>query len=157
MKGGKGRPSDYEELDLDQVRVLLEKGWTDQELADFFKKSRTTISTWKKVHADFLDTVNLGKDEADRKVERSLFERATGYACAETHITVIGGKVVKTPLVKRYPPDPASMIFWLKNRKPGSWREKTEVQDDRLTALLNHMHRLKEAPHGKENRKPQAR
>lgn len=152
-----GRPSEYEGIDLEQVRFLMEKkGFTDQDLADFYGKSRTTITNWKAAHPEFLATINIGKDVADGRVERSLFERACGYTHPDVHIAVIEGAVVQTPITKYYPPDPASMIFWLKNRKPGTWRDKTEVQDDRLTELLKYMHRNKEESHAQENRQPPA-
>lgn len=151
-----GRPSDYAHIDLDQVKTLAEKGFTDQEIADFLKVSRTTLTNWKKAHPEFLSAIKLGKDEADRKVERSLFECATGYSHPDTHITVSDGVVIQTPVIKHYKPDNTAQIFWLKNRKPGSWRDKTEVQDDRLTALLMHMNRPKEESHGQETRQPPA-
>lgn len=151
-----GRPSDYDRVDLEQVQLLMEKGFTDQELADFLKVTRTTITNWKQAHQEFLSTIKLGKDEADRKVERSLFECATGYSHPDTHFAVCEGVVVQTPTIKHYKPDNTAQIFWLKNRKPAEWRDKTEVQDDRLTALLNHMNRPKEESNGKETRKPKS-
>jgi hypothetical protein len=36
--------------------------------------------------------------------------------------------VVTKTVKKIIPPDPTSMIFWLKNRRPESWRDKTEVE-----------------------------
>ena len=30
-------------------------------------------------------------------------------------------------IVKHYPPDTAALIFWLKNRQPGRWRYKAEI------------------------------
>ena len=125
-----GRPSEFDVVNLDQLRYLLEvKGFTDQELADFYGKSRTTITNWKAAHPEFLATIKLSKDAADSKVETSLFENAT----QERNVT--------------------AQIFWLKNRKPGTWREKLEVVDDRFANLLNHINR-KEAQHGQVNQEP---
>ena len=47
----------------------------------------------------------------------------------------LDGQIVKTDVIKEYPPDPTSMIFWLKNRQPEKWRDRVEyekeVPDDR--------------------------
>ena len=32
--------------------------------------------------------------------------------------------------IEHFPPDPTSMIFWLKNRQPDKWRDKRETGDD---------------------------
>lgn len=145
-----GRPSDYDRVNLGQARTLAEKGFTDQELADFFDVAPSTIYLWKREHPEFSETLKLGKESADRKVERSLFERATGYSHPDTHFATCDGLVVQTPTTKQYPPDTTAGIFWLKNRQPDKWRDKTEVQDDRLAALLTHMNRTKEESNGKE-------
>lgn len=46
------------------------------------------------------------------------------------------GEVVRVQTVKHYPPDPTSMIFWLKNRQPQDWRDKTEVELSTVDAKL---------------------
>jgi len=37
-------------------------------------------------------------------------------------------RIVQPELIKYYPPDPVSIIFWLKNRKPEQWRDKQEAE-----------------------------
>jgi hypothetical protein len=37
-----------------------------------------------------------------------------------------GGRWEYAEYVRHYPPDPTSMIFWLKNRQPQDWRDKQE-------------------------------
>lgn len=156
-KGKGGRPSDYDRINLDQARILAEKGFTDQEMAEFFGVVRSTISLWKVEHPEFSDALKLGKDAADRKVERSLFERATGYSHPDTYFSNFQGMVTETPMTKVYPPDTTAAIFWLKNRQPEQWRDKTEVQDDRFTALLAHMNRSKEDSNAQAQSNPPAR
>lgn len=152
-----GRPTDYGKVNLSQVHKLAMKGFTDAEIADFIEVAPSTYYLWKREHPEFSESINLGKEEADRKVERSLFECATGYSHPDTHFAVCDGVVVQTPTIKHYKPDNTAQIFWLKNRKPAEWRDKTEVQDDRLTALLMHMNRTKEESNGKETQQPPAR
>lgn len=121
-----GRPSKYSPDILPQVRFLAKKGCTDKDLAEFFEVNIDTIHEWKKKHPEFSDTLKEAKLEADSAVERSLFERATGYSHPEDKIFQYEGCPVVVPTVKHYPPDTAAAIFWLKNRKPEQWREKIE-------------------------------
>ena len=37
------------------------------------------------------------------------------------------GKPIRVKTTKHYPPDPTSMIFYLKNRRPDRWRDKQEL------------------------------
>lgn len=120
----RGRKSKYEEIDLPQVKILCQKGFTDQELADFYSVSKVTINNWKKQHKEFLYSLKEGKAEADRKVEMSLFERATGYYAPDIHFSAFEGIVTETEYIKHWPPDTTAAIFWLKNRKPDEWRDK---------------------------------
>ena len=101
-------------------------GATDQELADYFGVDVRTLYRWKNTSAEFRQALKAGKEEADDRVERSLFERALGYERDEVDIRVVSGEIVKTPIRKFYPPDTTAAIFWLKNRKPAEWRDKVE-------------------------------
>lgn len=77
-----------------------------------------------------MQALKKGKDVADQMVERSLFERACGYTCDEEKVFchTETGMITTEVVEKHYPPDPVSCIFWLKNRKPGEWREKQEIE-----------------------------
>lgn len=126
---GRGRPSKFSEDRIRQARLLAEKGCTDVEVATFFEVALSTVSLWKLKHPEFSEALRIGKAEADTRVERALFERATGYSHPEVHVSSYQGDVTLTPIVKHYPPDPTAMIFWLKNRKPEQWRDKPEGGD----------------------------
>ena len=122
----RGRPSKFDKLNLDQVRKVAQKGWTDEEMADFFEVARSTWYKWKVDFPEFSDALKEWKNCADEIIERSLFERATGYSHPEEKIFQCDGNVIRADTIKHYPPDPTSMIFWLKNRKPDDWRDKRE-------------------------------
>ena len=79
-----GRPSKYTELDLKKVKELATRGWTDQEMSDFFGVSRSTWLLWRGKHKKFSDTLKEWKEHADKRVERSLYERACGYSHIDT-------------------------------------------------------------------------
>jgi hypothetical protein len=122
------RPTAYKPEYAEQARKLCELGATDKDLAEFFKVKYRTIQNWKIDHEEFLHSLKLGKDIPDQNVERSLYQRATGYSHPDTDIKVVDGKIVRTEVTKHYPPDTTAMIFWLKNRKPKDWRDKQEVE-----------------------------
>lgn len=125
------RPTKYKPEYAEQARKLCDTmAATDFELATFFGVTLSTLYLWKLKHPDFSDSIKLGKEPANRRVEKTLFERAMGYSQTETDIRVVGGKIVKTEVVRHYPPDPTSMIFWLKNRANKEWSDKQEVELD---------------------------
>jgi len=79
-----GRPSKYNGVDLKQVQMLAEQGWTDAQMAKFFGVCEDTWHEWKKVHPKFSESLRDWKVAADFRVERSLYESAIGYTCKET-------------------------------------------------------------------------
>ena len=127
-----GAPSKYGDLNLRQLEKLAATGMTDNEMADFFEISEATLNNYKKQHPEFLESLKRGKAIADERVERSLFERATGYTHPEEAIFNNRGKIIRVKTTKHYPPDATSIIFWLKNRRPHTWRDRHEVKANLL-------------------------
>ena len=127
-KGAKklGRPSKFGTVDPAQVEKLAKAGWTDRQMADFFNVVEQTWNNWKKQNEAFLESLKDWKAEADHKVERGLYERATGYEHPAVHISNYQGEITITDIVKHYPPDTTACIFWLKNRAPDEWRDRKE-------------------------------
>lgn len=126
----RGRPSGLTPDKIKQAAKLAKLGATDAEIADFFEISAVTVWRWKEADPAFCSALKAGKAEADDRVERSLYARATGYEHDEVDIRVVGGQIVQTPIRKRYPPDTVACIFWLKNRRPDLWRAQPEGGDD---------------------------
>jgi transcriptional regulator with XRE-family HTH domain len=131
---GGGRKSDYRPEFAKMAEQACRAGFTDIELADLFGVSVRTIGNWKNDHEEFLAALKPGKAEADARVERSLYARATGYEHDEVDIRVIEGQIVKTEIRKYYPPDTAAAAFWLKNR--AGWRDKTETEHSGSVQLV---------------------
>jgi len=125
---GKGRPSKFNKLDLKKVKKVAAKGWTNEEMADFFEVALSTWNKWKVDFVDFSDALKEWKTEADERIERSLYERALGYSHPEEKIFQHNGEALRVNTRKQYAPDPTSMIFWLKNRQPEKWRDKVDVE-----------------------------
>lgn len=109
----------------------------------------STLKDWKKKFPAFSAAIKRGKDVSDRMVENALFKRAVGYSYDEETYKIVnvkekrteeknGKKVVievpvqKEILVKRttkhVSPDTGAAAFWLKNRKPETWRDKKETE-----------------------------
>ena len=62
---------------------LAIKGATDQDIADVFHVSRRTIIRWRQTYPSFNEACQHGKEVADAKVKRSLYERAVGFEYQE--------------------------------------------------------------------------
>ncbi|MDG6346377.1 helix-turn-helix domain-containing protein [Glaesserella parasuis] len=125
---GRGRPTKYKSEYTTQVEKLCLLGATDKDIADFFDVDEATINRWKLEHSDFCESIKKGKMLADANVAERLYKRALGYEAPDIDIRVIENQIVETPLIKHYPPDPTSAIFWLKNRQPDKWRDK-QIQE----------------------------
>jgi hypothetical protein len=121
-----GRPSKYRAEFCAEAETLTERGATNHDLAQYFEVNESTIREWRLVHAEFATAIKRGKAQADAIVEESLFRRATGYSFDCVKIFQYEGVPVRVPFVEHVPPDPTSMIFWLKNRKPQVWRDRRE-------------------------------
>lgn len=125
---GGGQPTKFNDKIKKQIQFLAEKGMTLNEMAEGVGITEQTIGNWSRKYPKFFASVKDWKYEADRKVEKSLYERACGYSCPEDKIFNNNGVALVVPTTKHYPPDPTAMIFWLKNRQPENWRDKQELQ-----------------------------
>lgn len=121
-----GRPSLFNEAQMLLIEFMAEIGKTDKEISERLKIDEGTFNNWKKAHPKFFEKLKDWKSEADKEVEASLYQRALGYSCKETKTFMHEGCVITEDIIKHYPPDATSMIFWLKNRKPKDWRDKQE-------------------------------
>lgn len=105
-------------------------GATLAEIASLLDISFPTLLSWRDKHPEFRAALVEGKDLADARVAKSLYRRAIGYSHPDTHICVIDGQVVQTPIVKHYPPDTAAAFIWLQNRRRGDWKHRRPDQDE---------------------------
>ena len=124
-KRGRGRPSEFEGIDLEQVKALARQGKTPPQIADEIGVCPATVYNYANKYPQFLEALTNGKAVADGRVESSLYERALGFECDEQRVSAMGEIVT---VRKKYPPDVMAIMFWLKNRKPAEWKEKQEVE-----------------------------
>ena len=132
-----GRPTKYKQEFAKKAQVLCENGATDADLADFFNVTTRTIQNWASVHPEFFLALKTSKAIADGKVERALFQKAVGFEHDTVKIMQYEGQPVIIPYREKVAPDTTACIFWLKNRDPQNWRDKTEVKHDASEAFAS--------------------
>jgi len=144
-----GRTSKKSKINYDGLKLCYSKGFTDAETAIALQITEQTLNNWKIADSKFFEALKDWKLEADRKIVKSLYERGKGYSHPDTKAQWVENDVFDpesgewkkvgrweyADLIKHYPPDPTSMIFWLKNRQPAKWRDKVE-QDVNLTGKI---------------------
>lgn len=124
MAGKPGRPTKFKLDYVEQARKLAHLGATDREIADFFDVAESTLNLWKNEHPDFSESLKVGKDAADDRVEQALYRRALGYSHDAVKIQVNAqGEITQVPFVEHHAPDTTAAIFWLKNRRKEQWRD----------------------------------
>lgn len=144
-----GRPTLYKEDYAKQAKKLALLGATDQEMADFFEVDVRTIYRWKHDHDAFCQALKAGKDVADERVERSLYQKAIGYEQDEVKIFMPGGasEPVYAPFRAKIAPDTTAAIFWLKNRRSKDWRDKTEQEVSGQLTVSKVVREFVDTPH----------
>jgi DNA-binding XRE family transcriptional regulator len=123
-----GRPTLLNETLKEQMLRMYKLGLTDKQVAEVIDVDEQTITNWKK-DDNFFGSIKECKQIADDLVEQALFKRATGHKHKAVKIFYDPrlGETVEHEYIEEYPPDPTSMIFWLKNRQPKKWRDKQEI------------------------------
>ena len=123
------KPVRYEDVDFNALKELAQAGYTERQIALALDLTQSSITRWKQRYPEFKDLLQIWKLDADRQVERSLFERATGYVHDEERIYHDkDGKVTRVTVERHYPPDVKACIFWLKNRQKDLWKDKQEIE-----------------------------
>lgn len=128
--------------------LLKIEGWardglTDKQIAEQkIGVNESTLHRWKKTHPQVMQALKRGKEVVDRQVENALLKNALGFEYEETktYITVNpdgtkSQRVEKTKKIQR--PDTTAGIFWLKNRKPGVWRDRQQLEHSGDIGLNN--------------------
>ena len=91
-----------------EEKILLLQGWarnglTNEQIASNMDIVVSTLWEWRKKSSKISNALKIGKEEADLQVENAL------------HKAALEGNTT-------------AMIFWLKNRKPGNWRDKIQQE-----------------------------
>jgi hypothetical protein len=126
----RGRKSTFLVQYVNIAKRMAYMGATDRDLAVAFSCTITTIWDWKAKPPAFADALVVGKKEADQKMIRSLYQRGLGYHYDAVKIFMPAGAKapIYAPYVEHIPPDPASAMFWLKNRDSEHWRDVQNIE-----------------------------
>ena len=119
---------------LDEIQGWAMSGLTDEQIAMNLDIAVSTIYEYKKKYPEFSGALKKGKDIADAQVVNALFKTATGFTYYEDIATATGDVVQAQRYAK---PNTTAQIFWLKNRQPDKWRDKTEVKADITIPTIN--------------------
>ena len=152
-----GRKGYYEEWLTDDA-LLRVTGWardglTDEQVAHNMGIGYSTFREWLNKYPALLAALKKGKAPVDIEVENALLKRALGYeyeeVCTEVEeipfktkdedgntITITKTKKHIRKTTKMVVPDVTAQIFWLKNRRPGKWRDKIEAAPETANELL---------------------
>ena len=121
------------EYHIDWIEGLARRGCTLDEMANDLGVARSTLCKWIKDNPELSDAIKRGRDYADIRVEKSLYQRAMGFS-RTTKKTIIGTgekdgqKPVRIEITEEeVPPDTTAIIFWLKNRNPKLWRDVQDI------------------------------
>lgn len=143
-KGGAPRKT------LNKARIfghLMSEGLTVRQAARIMGVCEDTCWTWMKEDRRLSEAYKKGRAWAVRRVEDSLHDKAIGMTLPDCHVTQYEGVVTVTPLEKHLAPDTLAQIFYLKNRAPERWADRTgssqtvtvaglpEAVSDRIRAL----------------------
>lgn len=125
------RPSKYEshvKPKLNLVESWARDGLVDEQIAHNLGIGVATLYEYKNKYPEFTEALKNGKDDIDIMVENALLKRALGYTFVEVTKELTDAGMVETKRVtKEVQPDTTAQIFWLKNRRPQSWRDKQDI------------------------------
>lgn len=117
-----------------RLEAWARDGLTEEQIAKNMGVAASTLREWKKKYSAISAALKRGKEVVDIEVENTLLKRALGYDYTEERVESGkdgAKKFIKTVQVtKHVSPDTTALIFWLKNRKPKSWRDKQQFEDD---------------------------
>lgn len=133
-----GRPTKYKEEYNHICKCLAKDGKTEVQIAEIIGVDQSTITEWENVYPEFSAALKTGRAEHDdTTVVNSLLKRAKGYTRIIQRLDKNGEPV---DCKEELPPDPTSMIFWLKNRQSKHWRDRQDVEHSgsvNITPIFN--------------------
>lgn len=123
-----GRPSNFNASVAGAIVTLFKEGKTESQVSEILGIHINTLKNWKKSDPDFMEATKDAKAAADDLVEAALFTRAIGYSHKEVKIMSYEGQSFEHEYIKQVEPDANAAQFWLRNRRPEKWRDKTETE-----------------------------
>ena len=119
---------------LKYIQCLARDGLLEKDICKKIGVGVSTFARYKNENKELREALKIGKEDIDYQVENKLLKRAMGYKYTEKEkITDSDGNVTIKEKMKEVPPDVTAQIFWLKNRKKNTWRDRwdIELEDDK--------------------------
>jgi hypothetical protein len=118
----------YQPQYVAMAEKAMKRGMTRLELADLFGVSPGTISKWSVQHEAFGKALKVGEDLATDRVEASLYQRAVGFEFEGEKLFYNKDlhRVHRATTREVVHPDVGAAQWWLKNKRPEEWRDRTE-------------------------------
>lgn len=128
-------------------RLIEVEGWardglTDEQIAKNLGIAYSTLREYREKYSALSAALKRGKEVVDREVENALLKKALGgkekllkpMKIKQVIYSDAGKKLKESEEIVMVEeevliiPDTTAQIFWLKNRKPDVWRDKTAVE-----------------------------
>ena len=124
-----GRRSKYEPDFPARVKKMAQDGLIEEDMAKLLGVSVCTFNVYKLQFPEFLQALKEGKAPVDDAVESALLKSALGYDLdyVEEKLDQNGNVVETKRGATHVKPNPTSIIFFLKNRRPEKWRDKVDI------------------------------
>ena len=133
---------------LKLLEELAMSGLTNDEIAIYIGIAKSTIATWVERDKNIRETIKRGREHSLRRVEDAMFKLAVGEFVItedkvlmdeEKTINPDGSTVIKktervVKVEKQLPPNPAMIIFYLKNKSRGAYTNRDPEERDRIIA-----------------------
>lgn len=126
QKRGRGQPRKITPHIARKIFVLYGKGLTDHEIAEVFDLNRDTLTELKK-QAEYSVTIRSIKEDVDKKVIASLYQRAIGQYVEDKAFCHEGQIVIGQ--IFNHPPSEGACMMWLMNRRRNEWRKESGGED----------------------------
>ena len=125
-----------EQFGLEYLHRLADDGLNDEQIAERCGLSMKVYRKWKKKYPEFAEAVSFGRGDADFRVVKALYDKATGFSVGikknfklkRVEFDPETGKKVREyeELVvgvdeSFVPADLNAEKYWLENRQPERW------------------------------------
>ena len=140
---------------LDDDNLILIAAWardglTFDQIAKNMGISCSTLRDWRSKYPAISVALKKGREITDVEVENSLYKNAIGYKYTEEIAfkckikefdergkIVKEEEIVKIVEIKKYAKaETGAAAFWLKNRKPETWRDRRDDDADRNAEII---------------------
>ncbi|KKM99167.1 hypothetical protein LCGC14_1150690 [marine sediment metagenome] len=129
---------------LEMISWWYRDGIPVEVIAERLSTSITTLNGYQNRFPKLRKALEQGKEEADLRVQDSLYRRAVGYEYEElVEETETPGRrgsdrtVRRRTLTKKALPDVQAGTFWMRNRQPGRWSKDNKSMEATVKIIYN--------------------